>query len=143
MLKQHFVTTDPRYFEACYNTQLQPFYLDFPLDAIDVDVICCLSTDLRVIPSGSFVETVNQGFLFLLFLRQSIFLIRKPQIGNISASFVTLRPCYSRALKKLLSRKMLKRVGDKRHHCLNPTVVLNHSSMLPSMWTALVVVSES
>ena len=29
------------------------------------------------------------------------------------------------------SRKMLKRVGDRRHPCLIPTVVLNYSPMLP------------
>ena len=32
------------------------------------------------------------------------------------------------------SRKMLKRVGDRRHPCLIPTVVLNHSPMLPFIW---------
>ena len=40
-------------------------------------------------------------------------------------------------------RKMLKRVGDKRHPCLTPTVVLNHSPMLPFIWTALVDLSQS
>ena len=39
------------------------------------------------------------------------------------------------------SRKMLKRVGDRRHSCLTPTVVLNHSPMLPFIWTALVALS--
>ena len=28
-------------------------------------------------------------------------------------------------------RKMLKRVGDRRHPCHTPTVVLNHCPMLP------------
>ena len=27
----------------------------------------------------------------------------------------------------ILSRKMLKKVGERRHPCLTPTVVLNHS----------------
>ena len=36
------------------------------------------------------------------------------------------------------SRKLLKMVSDRRHLCLTPTVVLNHSSMLPFIWTALV-----
>ena len=40
-------------------------------------------------------------------------------------------------------RKMLKRVGDRRHPCLTPTVVLNHSPMLPFIWTALVASSLS
>ena len=37
------------------------------------------------------------------------------------------------------SRKMLKRVGDRRHPRLTPTVVLNHSCLLSLIWTALVV----
>ena len=37
----------------------------------------------------------------------------------------------------------LKRVGDRRHHCLTPTVVLNHSPMLPVIWTTLVALSCS
>ena len=41
------------------------------------------------------------------------------------------------------SRKMLKRVGDRRHPCLTPTIVLNHSPMLPFVWTALVALSYS
>ena len=40
-------------------------------------------------------------------------------------------------------RKILKRVGDRRHPCLPPTVVLNHSPMLPLIWTALVALSLS
>ena len=39
----------------------------------------------------------------------------------------------------ICSRK--KRVGDRRHLCLTPTVVLNHSPVLP--WTALVALSLS
>ena len=38
---------------------------------------------------------------------------------------------------------MLKRVGDRRHPCLTPAVVLNHSPMLPFIWTALVALSYS
>ena len=32
---------------------------------------------------------------------------------------------------------MLKRVGEKMHPYLTPTVVLNHSPVLPFIWTAL------
>ena len=38
---------------------------------------------------------------------------------------------------------MLKRVGDRRHPCLTPVVVRNHSPMLPFIWTALVALSLS
>ena len=37
---------------------------------------------------------------------------------------------------------MLKRVGDRRHPCLTPTVVLNHSPMLPLIWTILQTITS-
>ena len=43
---------------------------------------------------------------------------------------LTFPSCYSRALDIILSRKMLRRVGERRHICLTLTVVLNHSSVL-------------
>ena len=54
---------------------------------------------------------------------------------------LTFPLCSSRASIMISSRKMLKRVGDRRHLCLTPTVVLNHSPMLPFIWTALVALS--
>ena len=44
---------------------------------------------------------------------------------------LTFPSCSSRASDMIRSKKMLKRVGDRRHPCLTPTVVLNHSPMLP------------
>ena len=41
----------------------------------------------------------------------------------------------------ILSRKMLKRVGESRHPSQTPTVVLNHSPVLPLNRTALWVLS--
>ena len=43
---------------------------------------------------------------------------------------LTFPSCSSRASDMIRSRKMLKRVADRRHLCLTPTVVLNHSPML-------------
>ena len=54
---------------------------------------------------------------------------------------LTFPSCSSRASDMIRSRKMLKRVGDRRHPCLTPTVVLNYSPMLPFIWTALVALS--
>ena len=56
---------------------------------------------------------------------------------------LTFPSCSSRASDMIRSRKMLKRMGDRRHPCLTPTVVLNHSHMLPFIWTALVALSYS
>ena len=39
----------------------------------------------------------------------------------------TFSPCSSRASVIIRSRKLLKRVSERRHPCLTPTVVLNHS----------------
>ena len=54
---------------------------------------------------------------------------------------LTFPSCSSRASNMIRLRKMLKRVGDRRHPCLTPTVVLNHSPMLPFILTALVALS--
>ena len=48
---------------------------------------------------------------------------------------LTLPPCSSNASQMILSRKMLKSVGESRHPC--PTVVLNHSPVLPLNMTAI------
>ena len=42
----------------------------------------------------------------------------------------------------ILSRNMLKRVGESRHPCQTPTVVQNQSPMLLLKRTALVVLSQ-
>ena len=44
---------------------------------------------------------------------------------------VTLPPWSSSASHMILSRKMLKRVSESRHSYRTPTVVLNHSPVLP------------
>ena len=54
---------------------------------------------------------------------------------------LTFPSCSSRASGMIRSRKMLKRVCDRRHPCLTPTVVLNHSPMLPFIWPAHVALS--
>ena len=56
---------------------------------------------------------------------------------------LTFPSCSSRASDMIRLRKMLERVGDRGHPCLTPTVVLNHSLMLPFIWTALVTLSKS
>ena len=50
---------------------------------------------------------------------------------------LTLPSWSSKASHMILSRKMLKRVGESRHPCQTPTVVLNHSPVLPLNRTAL------
>ena len=54
---------------------------------------------------------------------------------------LTFPSCSSRASDMIRSIKMLKRVGDRKHPCLTPPVVLNYSPMLPFIWAALVALS--
>ena len=51
--------------------------------------------------------------------------------------------CSSRASHMIRSRKMLKRAGDRRHPCLTPTVVPNHSPMMTFIWTTLVALVQT
>ena len=57
--------------------------------------------------------------------------IYKAKVGNESTPMLTLPSWSSKASYMILSRKMLKRVGESRHPCRTPTVVLNHSPVLP------------
>ena len=50
---------------------------------------------------------------------------------------LTLPSRSSNVTYMILSRKMLKRAGESRHPCRTPTVVLNHSPVLPLNRTAL------
>ena len=59
-----------------------------------------------------------------------ICIIGKPHTGNISAAMIICPSCSSNLSEMIRSRKMLKRVGDKSHSCLTPTVVLNNSPLL-------------
>ena len=50
---------------------------------------------------------------------------------------LTLPSWSSNVSHMILSRKMLKRVGESEHPCRTPNVVLNHSPVLPLNRTAL------
>ena len=54
---------------------------------------------------------------------------------------LTLPSWSSKASHMILSRKVLKSIGESRHPCRTPTVVLNHSAVLPLNRTALLALS--
>ena len=127
-------TTAPRYLKLV-TVPFPPFYLYLFLDAIGV--VChqfgLLGTDTYLIPCAGFVET--------LYCSSSA----RPSMSSANRRLViflppmlTFQSCSFRASDMIRSRKMLKRVGYRRHPCLTPTVVLNHSPMLLFTWTALV-----
>ena len=76
----------------------------------------------------------DASFFFLFCIYDNV--ICKAEIGNKSSSDAD-STWSSNASNMILSRKMLKRVGERRHPCRTPTVVLNHSHVLPLNRTAL------
>ena len=66
---------------------------------------------------------------------------RQTQIGNISAAYANLPIMFFQGIRHDPFEKNVEGVGDRRHPCLTPTVVLNHSPMLQFIWTALVALS--
>ena len=56
----------------------------------------------------------------------------------VRPAMLTVPSCSSRTSDIILSRKMLKSVGDNMHRWRTPTVVWNHSPILPLMKTVLV-----
>ena len=121
--------------EACHSAQLLPFYLYLSLDTIRA--VChqfgLLGTDLHLI----FVQVLSRLSIRTL---SSCSSSSRATMSSANRRFViflpsmlTFPPCSLRALDMIRSRKMLKRVGDRRHPCLTPTVVRNPSAMLPFM----------
>ena len=115
--------------EACYSAQLLPFYLYLSLDAIGI--FCQQFGLLRIYLHLYFVQDLSR-----LSTRASSSCSSSARASMSSANrrlviflppMRTFPSCSSRASDMIRSRKMLKRVGDRRHHCLTPTVVLNHS----------------
>ena len=133
-------TTAPRYLKLGYSAQLLSFYLYLSLDAIGT--VChpfgLLCTDLHLIPCAGLSRLSTRA-------SSSCFSSSRASMSSANRRLVIFLPlmltfpsCSSRASDMIRSRKMLKRVGDRRHHCLTPTVVLNHSPTPPFIWTALV-----
>ena len=71
----------------------------------------------------------SSAFTTMLSAKQKLVMSRPPML--------TLPSRPSKASHMILFRKMLKRVGESRHLYQTPTVVLNHSPVLPLNRTAL------
>ena len=67
--------------------------------------------------------------------------IGKPQIVNSSAACAPLPIMFFKASDIILLKKKWRGWVRKKHYCLTPTVVLNHSPMLPFIKTALITLS--
>ena len=130
------------------------------LKLVTVPSVCSLTFIIFWIPFALFV--INLVFSALISI---LYLVQVSSIRSTRASYpcfssartsmpsanrrlvmflppmITFPSCSSRASVIIRSRKMLKWVVERRHHCLTPTVVLNHSPMLPFIWTAPVALS--
>ena len=126
-------TTAPRYLKLVTVPNFCPFTF------ISLWMPVChqfglLRTDLHFIPCAGFDETFSSSARASMSSANRRLVIFLPPM-------LTFPSCSSRASDMIRSRKMLTRVGDRRHPCLTPTIVLNHSPMLSFIWTALVALS--
>ena len=80
-------------------------------------------------PASSSSSSSSSAFTTMSSAKRKLVMSRPPML--------TLPSWSSKASHMILSRKMLKRVGESRHPCRTPTVVLNHSPVLPLNRTAL------
>ena len=129
----------PRYLKFSTSSSLRPFILISLWKPFGLFVIMFVLSGLLSIL-----------YLVLVLSRRSI---RTPASSSSSAfttmssakrklvmsrpPMLTLPSWSSKALHMILSRKMLMRVGESIFPCLTPTVLLNHSPVLPMNRTAL------
>ena len=78
------------------------------------------------------------GDVLVISARQSMSSAKRKFVIVLSP-VLTVPSWSSSASAKIVSKKMLKRAGESRHHWCSPIVARNHSLMLLSWWTALVV----
>ena len=114
-------------------------YLDLSLETIRVVFhhFCLVWTDLHFVSCGGSIKTVYQDASLFFLFRIYDSVICKAEVGNESSPDAELPSWSSKASHMILSMKMLKRVGESRHPCRTPSVVLNHSPVLPMNRTAL------
>ena len=91
----------------------------------------------RAIPCAGFVET----FYYCTSSARASKSPANRRLVIYLPRMLTFPSCSSKASDMIHSRQMLKREGDRRHPYLTATDVLNHSPMLPFIWTALVAYS--
>ena len=129
----------PRYLKFSTSSSLKPFILislwkPFGLFVITfvlsgpisiLYLVVVLSRRYTRTPASSF----SSAFTTMSFAKRKLVMSRPPML--------TLPSWSSNASHMILSMKMLKRFGESRHPCRTPTVVLNHSPVLPMNRTVL------
>ena len=128
-----------RYLKFSAPSSLLTFYLDLSLEAICVVChhFCLVWTDLQFVlvvvlsrrSTRTPASSSSSAFMTVSSAKWKLVLRCPPML--------TLPSWSSNSSHMILSRKMLKRVGERRHPCQTPTIVLNHSPVLPLNRTAL------
>ena len=131
--------TAPRYLKFSTSSSLWPFILISTWKPFGLFVITFVLSGpisilyLVVVLSRRSIRTPasssSSAFTTMSSTKRKLLMSRPPML--------TLPSWSSKASHMILSRKMLKRVGESRHPCRTPTVVLNHSPVLPLNRTAL------
>ena len=129
----------PRYLKFSTSSSLRPFILISLWKPFGLFVITFVLSGpisilyLVVVLSRRSIRTPasssSSAFTIMSSAKRKLVMSRPPML--------TLPPWSSKASHIILSRKMLKRVGESRHPCRTTTVVLNHSPVLPLNRTAL------
>ena len=128
----------PRYLKFSTSSSLWPFILISLWKPFGLFVITFVLSGLIsilylvVVLSRRSIRTPafsSSAFTTMLSAKRKLVMSRPPMLTPSSWS--------SKASHMILSRKMLKRVGESRHPCQTPTIVLNHSPVLPLNSTAL------
>ena len=139
-------TTAPRLLKLDTVPNFCPYTFVFLLDALALFVISLVFSALVSILYLVQVLSRLSTWASSSFSSSAITLAYIQSANRILVIFLppmlTFPPCSSKASEMIRSRKMLKRVGDSRHPCLTPTVVLNHYPVLPFIWTARSLVIE-
>ena len=120
-----------------------PFYLYLSLDVINA--VChqfgLLGTDLHLYLVQVLSKLSTRASSSCSPSARAPISSANRRLGNISAAYATLPIMVFQGIRHDPFEKILNRVGDRRYSCLTPTVVLNHSPMLPFIWTELVALS--
>ena len=123
----------------CQGPKFLPFYLDLPLVLV-YHQFGLLSTDLHLILCAGFVEisaraSTSCSFSARAFMSSLLSAVRR--LAILLPPTLTFPSCSSRVSDIIRSRKLLKRVGYRRHSGLTPIVILNHSLMMLFIWTVV------
>ena len=114
---------------------IQFFTIDSDVNADTIRVIGyqfgLLCTDFHAKGCRGPIQAIHQGASSSSFSARPSMSSAKRKLVIVLPPMLTVPWWSSGAWVIILSRKMLKRVGESRHPCLTPTVVLNQSPMSP------------